>query len=186
MGRQFIFLDASDLLAIAHRLAIHLFPDYEPDARDASAGVGRVLKPDALQAALALPKQPYYRTTVDKAAALLRGMVKDHPFVDGNKRIGMASTWVFMALNRRVLFPSNEEMVEFALVLADSRPAMATPDVAAWLRRYSINVDAPPDAVKRKVERWSPGHDLKADLIRVDQLFQAVLDPQTFAARLEQ
>ena len=67
-------------------------------------------------------------------------MVKNHPFVDGNKRLGLATTFVFLLLNHHVLLCSNEEMVAFALNLAGSDPAMRWEEVAAWVELNSSAV----------------------------------------------
>ena len=41
-----------------------------------------------------------YPTIQQKAARLCYGLVKNHPFIDGNKRIGVHAMLVFLALNR--------------------------------------------------------------------------------------
>ena len=67
-------------------------------------------------------------------------MVKNHPYVDGNKRMGLATTFLFLALNGRVLVASNEEMVEFARELAATQMKWRT--VARWLRVHSVRLEA--------------------------------------------
>jgi len=67
-----------------------------------------------------------YPTIADKAAHLLYFLVKDHPFVDGNKRIGAALFLRFLEKNgllyrsdgSRLL--SEEELVALTLLLAES------------------------------------------------------------------
>ncbi len=59
---------------------------------------------NALESALAQPRATYdgndlYPTLTDKAAILCYLLVKNHPFVDGNKRIGHAAMEVFLLLN---------------------------------------------------------------------------------------
>ena len=58
----------------------------------------------ALESALAQPRMTFegeelYPTVVDKAAALGFSLINNHPFVDGNKRIGHAAMEVFLILN---------------------------------------------------------------------------------------
>jgi death-on-curing protein len=58
----------------------------------------------ALESALAQPRQSFggedlYPTLVSKAAALGFSLVMNHPFVDGNKRIGHAAMEAFLMLN---------------------------------------------------------------------------------------
>ena len=66
-------------------------------------------------------------------------MVKNHPYVDGNKRMGLAPTFLFLALNRRILIASNVEMVEFAKELAATQMKWRT--VARWLRVHSVRLE---------------------------------------------
>ena len=95
-----------------------------------------LVRPDALASALGLTEQPYYRGVFEKAGALLRSMVKNHPYVDGNKRLGLATTFLFLALNGRILVASNDELVEFAKELAGTQMKWRT--VARWLRSHSV------------------------------------------------
>lgn len=97
------------------------------------------MRPEALESALGLTEQPYYRGVFEKAGALLRSMVKNHPYVDGNKRIGLATTFMFLALNGRVLLASNDEMVDFARELAGTHMKWRT--VARWLQDHSVKAE---------------------------------------------
>ena len=58
----------------------------------------------ALESALAQPRMTYagedlYATLVEKAAALGFSLIGNHPFVDGNKRVGHAALETFLLLN---------------------------------------------------------------------------------------
>jgi death-on-curing protein len=58
----------------------------------------------ALESALAQPQMTFgkdelYPTIAEKAAALGYSLIKNHPFVDGNKRVGHAAMEVFLMLN---------------------------------------------------------------------------------------
>ena len=58
----------------------------------------------ALESAVAQPRMTFegeelYPTVVDKAAALGFSLINNHPFVDGNKRLGHAAMEVFLILN---------------------------------------------------------------------------------------
>jgi prophage maintenance system killer protein len=70
-----------------------------------------------------------YPTLEDKAAHLLYFVVKDHPFVDGNKRIGAALFLRFLDKNGALYMAdrtkrvSEEALVAITLLLAESRPA---------------------------------------------------------------
>ena len=88
---------------------------------------------------MGLTEQPYYRGVFEKAGALLRSMVKNHPYVDGNKRLGLAATFLFLALNGRILVASNDELVDFAKELAGTQMKWRT--VARWLQTHAVKAE---------------------------------------------
>ena len=45
----------------------------------------------ALESALARPQTGYYRDLIEEAAALWESLSKNHPFIDGNKRVAVRS-----------------------------------------------------------------------------------------------
>lgn len=52
------------------------------------------------------------------AAAYLIGIVKNHPFVDGNKRVGWAVAWTFVRLNECDIAATREEKYDFVFGVA--------------------------------------------------------------------
>ena len=67
--------------------------------------------------------EPLYRTREEKSAHLLYFVIKDHPFVDGNKRIG---SFLFLLYNRQEEIPeiiSENTLTALALLIAESEPA---------------------------------------------------------------
>lgn len=52
-----------------------------------------------LESALFRPQSGYYTDVIAEAAALWESLSQNHPFVDGNKRTAMTSTFVFLGLN---------------------------------------------------------------------------------------
>lgn len=64
-------------------------------------------------------------------------MVKNHPFADGNKRIGVVMTEVFLDENGYDLVVANDELADFTLALASSEPPMTLASVALWLRAHT-------------------------------------------------
>jgi death-on-curing protein len=62
-----------------------------------------------------------YRTIEDKAAALIHSLIKNHPFVDGNKRTAAHVTKIFLRENNYDWVFTNDEIVEFVLDIANSR-----------------------------------------------------------------
>jgi len=60
-----------------------------------------------------------YPTLIDKAAHFVYSLIKNHPFIDGNKRIGVTAMIAFLKSNNLDFSCTNEELVEFGLGLAD-------------------------------------------------------------------
>lgn len=90
-----------------------------------------------LESALAMPEAAFSGTELhptlhEKAAAYLFHLVKNHPFVDGNKRIGLAVGLAFLALNDIFIRATDDELVELVLDVANGRRSKA--DVAVFLR----------------------------------------------------
>lgn len=76
-----------------------------------------------------------YPDLLAKVAALLFGLVKNHPFVDGNKRTALVASAVVLKLNGLRLTASNPEVVEFMEAVAAGR--LVYDDVLLWLRRHT-------------------------------------------------
>jgi len=77
----------------------------------------------ALESAVAQPRATFdgderYRTLADKAVALGFSVILNHPFVDGNKRIGHAALEVFLVLNGFELRASVDEAERVILGVA--------------------------------------------------------------------
>lgn len=89
-----------------------------------------------LAAAVARPQatfdqQELYPDTFSKAAALLESLILNHPFVDGNKRTGIAAAALFLRRNGWRLETSNEALASFTLRVADGHVPLV--EIAAWL-----------------------------------------------------
>lgn len=52
-----------------------------------------------LESALMRPQTGYYKSLSLEAAALLQSLTQNHPFIDGNKRVGFAATAIFLRMN---------------------------------------------------------------------------------------
>lgn len=75
------------------------------------------------ESALAQPQMSFgatelYPTLADKAAALCFSLVMNHPFVDGNKRIGHAAMEVFLVMNGLELTADVDDSESVILLLA--------------------------------------------------------------------
>ncbi len=67
--------------------------------------------------------QDLYPGVTEKAANLLYFIIKDHPFVDGNKRIGSFLFLLFLGMNRDAVNFDNKALVALTLLIASSDPA---------------------------------------------------------------
>jgi len=70
------------------------------------------------------------------AASYATGLVKNHPFLDGNKRIGFMAAYVFLGANGWSMEATEEEVVLETLALAAGQCTEAS--CAAWLARNSV------------------------------------------------
>ncbi len=89
-----------------------------------------------LEAAVARPRavfggQELYPALTDKAAALMHSIVLNHPMVDGNKRLGVAASGLFLQFNGLLLKASNESVEAFTLRVAQGGVSIG--EVAEWL-----------------------------------------------------
>ena len=102
-------------------------------------GLSGIRDVDLLESALARPKQKWtYDESTDSAAlaaAYCFGIVKNHPFQDGNKRVGFLSLVVFLRLNGSSFLASDESVVSTILGLASGQ--ISEDDLATWIRQNS-------------------------------------------------
>jgi death-on-curing protein len=75
-----------------------------------------------------------YPTLVEKASALAFSLVKNHPFVDGNKRIGHAALETFLVLNGSELCAAVDEQEQVVLGLAAG--TVSREDFTEWIRAH--------------------------------------------------
>jgi death-on-curing protein len=93
---------------------------------------------DLLESALARPINllAYGQPDVfDLAAAYGYGIVKNHPFIDGNKRTAFLAAYVFLRLNGCVLKAPQPDAVQSVLSLAEG--SLDEAGFAQWLRAHS-------------------------------------------------
>lgn len=91
-----------------------------------------------LEAALARPRHvAAYQSTdlFDLAAAYACGLVRNHPFLDGNKRTAFMAAYVFLGRNGIMLVPDEADAVRAMVALAGGD--FSEPAFSAWLRKNS-------------------------------------------------
>lgn len=75
-----------------------------------------------------------YPSLFDKAGALCHSLIKNHAFVDGNKRTSLLSSMTFLELNGYIFDCGQDELVEFGLKIDNEN---VSPDgIASWLRSH--------------------------------------------------
>lgn len=93
---------------------------------------------DLLESALAVPRQlaRYEEPTVyELAAAYAHALLRNHPFVDGNKRIGLLAARVFLFRNGHRLEPDEAETVTLIRSVATGETERES--LARWLEANS-------------------------------------------------
>lgn len=79
--------------------------------------------------------QDAYETFDDQAAALLHSVARNHPLVDGNKRLAWAAARVFCLLNDTDLTYASVDEAE-AFVLGVAAGELDVPEIAEWIRDH--------------------------------------------------
>lgn len=104
-----------------------------------SGGSDGIRDKQALDSAIAQPRMTFggedlYPTLQQKAAALLLSLVLNHPFVDGNKRIGQTACETFLLLNGFEIVATVDEQEQLILDLAAGK--VDRPSLEAWLTEH--------------------------------------------------
>ncbi len=102
-------------------------------------GLPGIRDENVLESALARPQQKWHHadhTDVPMlAAAYAWGLVKNHPYRDGNKRIGFLAMVTFHGMNGRDFSATDAEVVAEMLALADG--VVSEEALADWIRQHS-------------------------------------------------
>ncbi|MBL0940842.1 MAG: type II toxin-antitoxin system death-on-curing family toxin [Gemmatimonadaceae bacterium] len=107
----------------------------------AGGGSSAIRDLGALESALAQPRATFddvelYPTLIGKAAALGFSLIRNHPFVDGNKRIGHAALEVFLVLNGHQLHASVDDAERVILDVAAG--TMGRDAFAEWIGQHLV------------------------------------------------
>lgn len=89
-----------------------------------------------IEAALARPQSGYYNDLIEEAAALWESLTMNHGFIDGNKRVGLAATYVFLRINGYEITASSRSMVQFVMGSLETR-RFEKQRLQTWLRRHT-------------------------------------------------
>lgn len=94
-----------------------------------------------VESAVARPQSTFggeylYSSIFDKAAALLQSLLKNHPFVDGNKRTALTSAGLFLRKNGYKLINKHKKEVEFAVKVDNGN--LTVEQISKWLKEHSV------------------------------------------------
>jgi death on curing protein len=90
----------------------------------------------ALESALARPQTGYYNDLIQEAAALWESLSQNHPFLDGNKRVGVTVMAAFLKVNGYKLEFDDLDAYAFLINLYESG-RMRFQELDGWLRRHA-------------------------------------------------
>lgn len=79
-----------------------------------------------------------YPTIFEKASALLQSLLKNHPFVDGNKRTALTSAGIFLKMNGYRLMNTHKEEVKFAVSVDNEH--LSLEQIASWIKKNSKKI----------------------------------------------
>lgn len=96
-----------------------------------------------VESAVARPQSTFggeylYVSIFDKAAALLQSLLKNHPFVDGNKRTALTSAGLFLKKNGYKLVNQHKEEVDFAVRVDNGN--LTVEQISRWLKEHSVKI----------------------------------------------
>jgi death-on-curing protein len=120
-------------------LALHEVVELYRRAMQRTGGAVGIRDLNLLESSLAQPRMTFgrrelYPTLIDKASALGFSLIQNHPFLDGNKRIGHAAMETFLVLNGFEIEASVDEQEELVLKIASGK--MNREGLAAWLQGH--------------------------------------------------
>ena len=121
-----VYLTAEQVLFLHSRLA------------EETGGAHGVRDLSMLLSAIGRPQTTFdgnelYPDVFSKAAALLDSLVRNHPFVDGNKRTAIAAAALFLQINDCRLVVENAEMLRFTLECAQARVQFV--EITEWFKK---------------------------------------------------
>ena len=128
MKREPIFLTLAEIIEI-HEYQIERF-----------GGSDGLRSLDLLNSAIGMPSSSFngnylHPTIPDMAAAYLFHIVGNHPFLDGNKRVGTMSALIFLEMNGYDFNASDDELTAVVLLVASGK--MLKDELSLFFRQHS-------------------------------------------------
>ena len=108
-----------------------------------TGGQHGVRDPGGLQSALARPQAvfadtEFYPDVFSKAAVLLDGLTRNHPFLDGNKRISIATAALFLEMNGYRVTATNADLEKFTIHVTTMKPDLD--QITEWFRAKTVRI----------------------------------------------
>jgi len=108
---------------------------------DKFGGIHGVRDYNALESAINRPfmtfdQKELYPSPIDKAAALIESLISNHPFIDGNKRIGYVLMRYFLLENDLDIKATQSEKFDFVIKIAQSQ--LSFEQIRSWLSEMAI------------------------------------------------
>lgn len=105
-----------------------------------------------LEAAVAAPfagfgGTEFYPSIEAKAARLAFGLIRNHPFIDGNKRVGILAMLALLGINETTLAFTDAELESLGQGVADG--TIATDEIQYWIETH----ETPPTPTTLPVKR---------------------------------
>ena len=102
-------------------------------------GIDGIRDNNMLNSALQSPFQTWggkdlYETLEEKAALLCYSIVKNHPMLDGNKRLGAFSLVSFLELNKYLLLYSADDLIDLIYGIANN--SLTIDDLISWIKSH--------------------------------------------------
>ena len=79
-----------------------------------------------------------YPTTVEKAAAIAESIIKNHPFTDGNKRIGYTLMRLFLLNDGIDISATEDEKYSFIIQIAEGK--LSFEEIKMWIKSKAFSM----------------------------------------------
>lgn len=106
-----------------------------------TGGLDGIRDKNLLDSALKVPFQTFdgkdlYPDILDKATQLCFSLINNHPFSDGNKRIGIHLTLLFLKINNVQLNYVQQELIDLGFGIASSK--LQKDDIRKWFENHVV------------------------------------------------
>lgn len=122
-----------------HRISLRTVLQFHHRIIESTGGEFGIRDLPGLQSALAQPRMTFggedlYPSIVEKASALGFSLIQNHPFVDGNKRVGHAVMELFLFLQGYKIVADVDEQEDVILKVASGEYSRA--ELVDWVRQH--------------------------------------------------